>query len=392
MHPVRVYQTLSVLVSFGFSIQATMYVPYLLNLGLTLAEVTLVNAVFLGSIFVLEIPTGMLADGRSRAWSVKTGILIRALGVFDYACAVGFWSSLFAEAIIGFGAAFISGAFQAWLVDALKKRGEDCDLRRVFASTGALMALTALAASIVGSRINIIHPRLVWAVGGVFTLAAWFLSLRWMNGDEGEAPLDERVGEWVALRLTLAGLRRNRGLRWGAAAATAFGLVLPFNYYWAPFYGERVGTHNLVWVWVPIYVATALSGYLVKRGSLRIAHDTTGIVVALAVAGVGLAAIGTGPGFLIPLGWTVLHEFGRGLYAPHSSTFFQHRFESANRATAGSVQSFIETCGWTLILLVVTATTWHAPSTGSTITTVWAINGMLLVLASFLLWHLRPRT
>ena len=51
------------------------YVPFMLKLGLELADIQRINIVFFLTIFFLEIPTGALADGKSRRWSVTAGYL-----------------------------------------------------------------------------------------------------------------------------------------------------------------------------------------------------------------------------------------------------------------------------------------------------------------------------
>ncbi|MEK7481456.1 MAG: MFS transporter, partial [Patescibacteria group bacterium] len=108
MRPERLYYLFTALVRLGPTVTVTAYVPFLLSLGLSLGEVGLVNAVFWAVVMLAEVPTGMLADGRGRAWSLKIGAFIQLVGIALYVTATGLYSAMFAEAMLGIGAAFLS--------------------------------------------------------------------------------------------------------------------------------------------------------------------------------------------------------------------------------------------------------------------------------------------
>src|SRR5688572_10336557 len=94
-----------------------------LQVGMSIADIAFVNIVFWTTIILMELPTGMLADGKSRIWSVRIGIACFALGCFAYANVQGVGTALIGEIALGVGFAFVSGAESAWITDALKKRG-----------------------------------------------------------------------------------------------------------------------------------------------------------------------------------------------------------------------------------------------------------------------------
>lgn len=387
MHPTKAFLVISGLDMFAIGMTATGYVPFLLSLGLSLADVPLINVFFMGTIFLLEIPTGMLADGRSRAWSVHVGICLQAISLFVYAAAQGFWSALFAEALGGTANAFISGAFVAWLADALKNRGEGESLEKVLATSSVIQAFSILAAGFVGSWIWMRSPRVGWCVSGVVMAIAWFVSLRYVDAAGQPA---HRVSEVEALKLTIQGLRRIPGLRWGAVASASFGLVFLFNYYWSPFFIECFGKNMIGLIWIPLYLAMAASGLLLRFGVIKFKRSSNGLVAALFLSGAGLATTGISGCVIGALGFAVLHEFGRGLFNPLSGTFFQKQFASENRATAGSAQSFIQTAAWSLLLLLAWAFMRGLPVGRQSIALVWSVGGGLLAALSVVLWLFRP--
>ncbi|MFH1621275.1 MAG: MFS transporter [Patescibacteria group bacterium] len=373
---------------FAIGMCSTGYVPFLQSLGLSLADIPLINIFFMGTIFLMEIPTGMLADGRSRGWSVKVGIGIWALSTFAYALAQGFWTVLISEALGGLGNAFISGAFVAWLTDALKNRGEGKKLQKILVTTSVSQTVCCLAAGFIGSWIWMISPRLGWCVCGVMMLITLAVTYRYL--DERGEPLN-RISEIQALKLTILGLKNNPWLRWSGAVCAISGLVFAFNYYWSPFYIECFGRNRIGLIWILIYGTVAVSGLLLRFRAIRFAGPVNGIVLSLIVTGLGLAFAGYLGCTVWSIAFAMIHEFGRGLFRPLADTFFQKQFQSENRATAGSAQSFIQTLAWSLILLVAWYLMRDMPDGSHSISMAWIVSGVLLVILSTLLWLLRPK-
>lgn len=387
MHPAKAFLVISGLDMFAIGMTVTGYVPFLYSLGLSQADVPLINVFFMGTIFLLEIPTGMLADGRSRAWSVHVGMGIHAISLFIYAGVQGFWGALFAEALAGTANAFISGAFVAWLVDALKNRGEEESLEKVLITSSVIQALSMLTAGFVGSWIWMYSPRMGWCVSGVVMAIAWFVSLRYVDGAGQPA---HSVSEIEALKLTIHGLRQRPELRWGAAVSASFGLVLLFNYFWSPFFIECFGRNRIGWIWIPLYLAMAASGLLLRSGVIKFKRSSTGLVAALLLSGAGLATTGISGCAMGAVGFAMLHEFGRGLFDPLAGVFFQKQFASENRATAGSAQSCIQRASWSLLLIAAWAYMRGLPEGSRSVAVVWSVGGGLLVALSIALWFFRP--
>ena len=100
MSAARTYYLFFALIHIGMGLHVTAYTPFLASIGLSLGEIALVNTIFWGVLITAELPTGMLADGRSRAYSLKLGAGISALGALAYVFAIGFWSAAFAEAVV----------------------------------------------------------------------------------------------------------------------------------------------------------------------------------------------------------------------------------------------------------------------------------------------------
>lgn len=388
MHPVRAYVLFTVLFGLGMGVHATVYSPFLLGIGLSLGDIALANVCFFVAVSLAELPTGMVADGKSRVWSIRAGALILACGTFGYSTAAGFGDALVWEAVLGVGMAFLSGAQQAWLADVLRNRGEDGLLAKAFGTAAFGQSLGLLAGGFIGGWLGLISLRLPWIVGGSVLLLTAAVGLLLMRAD-GEPP--ERISELAALAASVRILRRNRHLGWGAAAAVVFGLVLPFNYYWAPFFRERAGAVSVPLLWLPIFATNALAGWMIRKKGLEQGREGPGIVSAMIISGAGLAVIGIMPGIMAPLAAVMVHEYGRGLFLPILDIYTQRRTESSWRATYGSFQSLLGRGGYSVILLVLWGITADLPNTDLTISRVWLGTGCLLAVAAVALWLRRPK-
>jgi hypothetical protein len=171
----------------------------------------------------------------------------------------------------------------------------------------------------------------------------------------------------------------------------ALALVLPFNYYWNPFFQSRgVSLGSLGYVWIPIYGSVVVGSWLVRRGLLR-GSETKWLIVSVLAAGGGLALLGWLPGLMVPIAAAALHNMGRGAFRPLVDTYTQHRVESGYRATYGSLQSLIARSVNGLVLIFVT---WFmaGKSDMKSVTWVWTACGVALIVLSCLFHIRRPKT
>lgn len=388
MSATHIYYTFSTLIGLGIGATVTVYVPFLLSIGLSLAQVALVNTLFWSVLIVSELPTGLFADGRSRAFSLTYGAWFHAIGAFTYIFAIGFWSAALAEGLIALGSAFLSGAQQAWIADSLTREGRENELRRVYANEAFLRAGTFLFGGFLGIAIALFSYRLIWLPTVFTSLGAVLLCRFFMNG-QGE-PL-ERVSEGEAFARSWSHLRGSRALAWVIGTMVLFGGVVTFNHFWSPYFEAKVGMVGLSWVWVLIYIANASAGWQVRRLSIPLGAEGTYIALALLLSGASLAMFHFAFGIAIPLFAMFIHEVGRGMFQPLTDSFIQHRVQSAYRATFGSLASLIGRGGFALVPLFVWIGIDGKPDTTQTITSVWLVCGITLTLGAVLFYLVRPR-
>jgi MFS family permease len=374
---------------FGLSIGsiAAGYVPYLLSVGITLPQVALINAIFFLTIILMELPTGMLADGRGRIWSVRIGVFMVVLGKLFYSAATGLFGAILCEILIGISFAFMSGALEAWVADAVNRNKSAKQLRRVFADGAMSLSVGILSGGVSGAVVSSIDLRAGFWQASCCATVALIIACCWM-GDVGEPRA--RTSEFVALRDSLVALKNSVSLRWVLIAFTAFSLVTSFNHYWSPFFREKVSQAGLSFIWLIMFGGSIVGSYLVRHRVKCERHESLALVLSMIIAGFGLTLVGRVEGLFGPLAFAFLHEIGRGAFKPLVDAFVQQRVQSSFRATYGSLQSLVSRLGYAVVLALVWLLTHELPDDQRLIVGTWTVQGCLLVVIAVILWFRRP--
>ena len=121
--------------------------------GLRLSQILTLNAWFMGWTFLLEVPTGAVADFFGRKWSIVLGALTTAIASLVYASAPRFEVFLGAEIIFALGYTLVSGADEALLYDSLVASGREPEGRRQIARLHAAQLLGLVTGALAGSVI-----------------------------------------------------------------------------------------------------------------------------------------------------------------------------------------------------------------------------------------------
>jgi MFS transporter, DHA3 family, tetracycline resistance protein len=139
---------------------------FVTELGMSPLQLVLVGTAMELAVFVFEVPTGIIADMRSRRLSVVIGQLVMGLAIILVGAATGAWIVIVAWALWGFGYTFTSGAHDAWLADEV---GE-ARLNRIYlrgAQIGRISTLVGIVASVALALVDLRLPILLAGVGTV---------------------------------------------------------------------------------------------------------------------------------------------------------------------------------------------------------------------------------
>ena len=162
---------------------------FVTEVGMSPLELVLVGTVMELSVFVFEVPTGIVADTTSRRLSIVVGNVVMGVGFIVVGGFPEVWPILVGYAVWGFGYTFTSGAMDAWLADEV---GE-ARLTGVYLRGAQIGRVFTIAGIAVGVGLALVDVRLPIVLGGIGTIAlAAFYALAMPETGFRPAPRGER--------------------------------------------------------------------------------------------------------------------------------------------------------------------------------------------------------
>lgn len=165
--------------------------------GLTLPQLFLLQAWFFLWIFLLEVPTGAVADKFGRKASLVCAGVCLLIATTAYATGTGLLRFLVAEMFWAASSALASGADEAMVYDSLKACGEESRSKKALATLASFdigaIAVAAPIGSLLAARWGLVVP--MWAMLVPFSLGL-LLSLTLIeppDGEEGPKPAYREV-------------------------------------------------------------------------------------------------------------------------------------------------------------------------------------------------------
>ena len=147
--------------------------------GLTPFQVSLTLMAWATTGFLLQIPSGVLADRWSRRWMLSAGQLVRVIGFAAWLFYPGFPGYLAGLTLWGVKSALTNGVYEALVYDELKAAGRPQDYARVMGGAWAMTAGSILLASLAAAAaVKLGYPLVLWAsIAGGLACAASALAL-----------------------------------------------------------------------------------------------------------------------------------------------------------------------------------------------------------------------
>ncbi len=333
---------------------------FLLDAGLSIAEVFIANAAWSAGTMIFEIPTGVVADTLGRRFSFLLSVVVLAITTLLYVglaqVGAGLAGYVVVSVLIGLGFTFYSGATEAWLVDGLRFHGYDGDLDRVFSRGQVVSGTAMLIGAVVGGVLGQIHLSIPFLVRSGL-LGILFLLAHVGMHDLGFVPKQVKMrhlpGE--ATRIARAGVRfgwGHRSLRLLMLGSTAQMGVFAWAWYaWQPYFLELLDQDT---VWVAGVVAALLAAsMMVGNGIVEIVTRWCGRRTTLflwAAAGFSFALVGVGAvtAFFPAVGLLCLGGVAMGVQRPVRQAFVHQIVPSEQRATVVSFDSMLSGGGGVL--------------------------------------------
>ena len=118
--------------------------------GLSLAQISILQAVLIGVGLVLDLPTGALADLFGRRWSLSAGLGFQIVSECVFLYAHHFWVFVLAQVLGGIGAALSSGSIVALVYESLTQQDRRSSMQRAMGVIGAATQLAGVIAYLGG--------------------------------------------------------------------------------------------------------------------------------------------------------------------------------------------------------------------------------------------------
>jgi len=244
----------------GLMFYISVLVPFYTEWGhLSLTQVQILQSWLMIWMFILNIPTGVLADRIGRKISIALGGLSLAASCILYVLIPGFYPFLVAEFLAALGTSFVIGASSALVYDFLKQNNRESESKHILGRSSAISSLgTVIAApigSVVAANFGIKAPMLLSAIP---LLIASFIILT-----VHETRIQEKISRPNLLDSIKKGvgfLLKNKNLQY---------LVFNDILVW-------IGAYFLVWLYQPMLIKVGLA--IVYFGLIRSAFSLAGMI------------------------------------------------------------------------------------------------------------------
>jgi MFS family permease len=354
---IRTYLTITGLFTGALALIWGVNTLFLLDAGLDIFHVMLVNAAFSFAQFVFEVPTGVVADTLGRKVSLLFCLFTLLFATLAYvalpALHGGFVPFVIVSVLLGLGFTFWSGAGEAWLVDALKHLDYDQPIERVFAKAQVTFGIAMLLGTTLGGflgqidlrvpylvRAGLLIPLIVLAWSGVKELGIHTRALRL-----ADVPREMKAVLVKGLRY---GIKHPvvRPLMFAAAVANTF---MMFGFYsWQRYFLDLLGK-ELVWVNGVVAAAVGLAsiaGNLLMDRVCRLIPTRTGVLIAaVAVRTVTILLCGLATSFGVAVGLYLISNVAGGVASPIRQAMLNANIPSGERATILSIDSLFAELG-----------------------------------------------
>ena len=328
----------------------------------TVAQLSALQLVLVGTmleltVFIFEVPTGVVADVYSRRLSVIIGYVLIGLGFVVEGAVPLFVTILLAQVLWGFGYTFTSGATEAWITDEIGEKAAG----GAFLRGGQAGQIGALAGIGIGMALAIVRVNLPIVVGGVLLMGLGaFLALVMPETGFQPLPKEQRSTRQNMVHTFRGGLgmvKRRPALKTILLVGLFFGLYSEgLDRLWVKHLIDDVSlpalgnVDPLIWFGVIRAVGMEVSTGSIEVVRRRVNMGSTvsmvrtlfAITSILVVSVIGFA---WARGFVLALlaYWVVVAA--RSMIGPIYTAWVNQRLDSAVRATVISMSGQVDAIG-----------------------------------------------
>lgn len=326
---------------------------FLLDAGLSIAEVFVANAAFSVGTLAFELPTGVVADTVGRRASFLLSLLVLSATTILYVWLASLGAGVIAfsgvSILMGLGFTFYSGAMEAWLVDGMRELGFDGGFDRVFSRGQFVSGAAMLTGTVGGGLIGQVDLALPYIVRASLLAVLFLLAYRGMH-DIGFEPRQVAIRQvhHEAYRIARQGVRfgwNHHSLRLLMVASAIQGGFFMWAWYaWQPYFLELL-EDDAVWIAGVVAALLAISmmigNALVELATKWCGRRTTLLLWAGSIFSVAMIGVGLANAFVPALALLFLSGVALGVQMPVRQAYVHQVVPSEQRATVVSFDSMI---------------------------------------------------
>lgn len=357
---IRTFYVYAALSSLAYALAATLQIVYQASVvGLSPLQLVLVGTVLEATVFVFEVPTGVVADRYSRRLSLIIGTSLSGLGFVIQGLIPEFWAAIACSFIWGIGWTFVSGAGQAWLADEV---GPD-NAQPAFTRARQIDLVMTIAGTVAACALGLKYLGLpLLAAGITFFAVAAFLTFFMPENGFTPTPDEDRETFRAMLKQArngVAAIRSNRVVRTMTLVSLFVGLSSEVvdrlwvdrilkDFTLSPVLGLDGPT---VWFSIFSLIGTAISLVVsltvnkVTPQAMNNRHPNRLMAVLMSIQVAGILLLGVSPVVGLALAGLWLRNAGRDLAYPVQTAWMNRNLDAKVRATTLSMASQVDAFG-----------------------------------------------
>jgi DHA3 family tetracycline resistance protein-like MFS transporter len=361
--PIRVWYLMRAGSAFGDTIVWVLAPVYFVQtVGMSPLQLVLVGTFMELTVFLFEVPTGIVADVYSRRLSIVIGLFVMGAAIVFVGSVPEAWAVILGWSVWGFGYTFTSGAADAWLADEI---GVD-KVRPVYLRSAQLSRVVSLVGIAISVALGLVAIWLPIVVGGC-VIAATGVAVVLLMPETGFAPAPREEMEGAIRTMARTGRTGARLVRQTPLLLLILGISASWGA-WSEGYDRLSEAHIIRDVGLPsffglsfivwfglIYAASLLLSIFVARPANRRLEQAEPATVTKTLLLLNAALIGTVVVFgLAGLFWLavlamLLTNVARSLVMPLFTSWLNQSITRSNvRATVMSITNQADAVGqWT---------------------------------------------
>jgi len=357
---IRTFRIYVALLGFAYALVGTLQIVYQASVvGLSPFQLVLVGTVLEATVFLFEVPTGVVADRYSRRLSLIIGSTLSGLAFVLQGLVPEFWSAIVCSFVWGVGFTFMSGSGHAWLVDEVGPE----NAQRVFTQGRQIDLAFTIVGIVTACLLGLHYLGLPLLVAGItFLCVALFLVFFMTENGFKPTPMEDREtfsAMFGQVKTGIKAIRGNQVLLTIALITLFVGLASEavdrlwvdriLSDFTLPSVAGLDGT--IVWFTVFTLIGTAISlavSLTVNRvipKTMNNRHPNRLMALMMAVQVVGILLLAVSPVIGLALAGFWLRNGARDLAFPVQMAWMNRNLDSGARATGLSMNSQIDAFG-----------------------------------------------